>query len=265
MTVLIWVNHHRLWTGAIGIAAILVAVIAGAWFFVLRSPGSQLSQSQALELYQKTQKATGLAVAHLPEPGVYRYRTSGNEQLSVGGINRIFPETTEIIVTDGKSATMQWEPFLQHIEGLVECREHNNALTIPTASSYEAIAGTATNSIINCPTTTYFIPPDPVVGEQWKSTCHSGKERIVLTGRVIAFTSIRLGSSVLPTLHTRLTYSFSGAETGTNPNDYWVAISSGLILRQQESVDITQQAGPLGNVRYTERMNIELATAIPMR
>ena len=265
MSALFWANHHRLWTGAIGIVVILVAAIAGAWFFVLRSPGSQLSQAQALELYKKAQKARGSATARLPEPGVYRYGTSGSENLSIAGISREFPASADIIVADGQCATMQWEPFLQHTEGLVECREADGALTIPTASSYEAIAGTTTNSVINCPATTYLIPPDPFVGEQWKSTCHSGRELVIVSGRVIAFTSIQLGGSKVPALHTHLTYSFSGAEMGTNPNDYWVAIQSGLILRQQESVDITQQAGPLGNVYYTEGMSIDLSSATPMR
>src|ERR1700683_546276 len=112
MSALFWANHHRLWTGAIGIVVILVAAIAGAWFFVLRSPGSQLSQAQALELYKKAQKARGSATARLPEPGVYRYGTSGSENLSIAGISREFPASTDIIVADGQCAKIQWERFL---------------------------------------------------------------------------------------------------------------------------------------------------------
>jgi hypothetical protein len=70
---------------------------------------------------------------------------------------------------------------------------------------------------------------------------------------------------MVPALHTRLTLSFSGSASGTNPNDYWVSLSDGLILRQRETVDVRQSAGPLGSVRYTEQMAITLASTAPVR
>jgi hypothetical protein len=62
-----------------------------------------------------------------------------------------------------------------------------------------------------------------------------------------------------------LTLAFSGTETGINPNDYWVSVTNGLILRQRETVAISQQAGPLGAIRYTEQMAIALRSSQPTR
>ena len=67
------------------------------------------------------------ARAFLPA-GVYRYRTSGGEQLSLADISRSFPATSEMIVTQDGCATMKWEPLVQHMEGLVECPDTKRRL-----------------------------------------------------------------------------------------------------------------------------------------
>jgi hypothetical protein len=42
-------------------------------------------------------------------------------------------------------------------------------------------------------------------------------------------------------------------------------VQNGLILRQRETVDVEQKAGPLGSVRYTEEMAIALSSLTPIR
>jgi hypothetical protein len=265
MSVLIWVSHHRLWAGAIGFAVIVAAAIAAVWLVVLRSPGTQISQMQALDIYHRAQPTKDSSNVLLPESGIYRYRSSGSEHLSMGDIGRAFPTVSDMIVTEGKCATMQWEPLVQHTEGLVMCRQGNGALNIESTSSYEDIAGTQTSSVITCPSDTYLVPPHPFIGERWSSTCRSKGERIVFDGRVLGTSTVNVGGQPEATVHTRLVLAFSGVEDGINPNDYWVSVKNGLILRQQETVAISQQAGPLGAVRYTEQMAIALSSAQPIR
>ena len=201
----------------------------------------------------------------LPPPGVYRYRTSGGESLSIGGISRSFPPATEMIVTDSSCATMKWEPLEQHIEGMVTCPTANRTLSIAAAPSYEEIAGIKTTTDIRCPSGTYLVPPHPTVGERWKTTCHSPGQNVVFDGSVVGFTSVKVGGQNIPALHTRLTLSFSGSQSGTNPNDYWVSLQDGIILRQRETVAVSQAAGPLGSVHYGEQMAIALTSLTPLR
>jgi hypothetical protein len=267
MSPLTWLAPHRSWLVlGIGVPLLLVAVAAGVWFFVLRSPGTQVSLRQALRLYRLEQKSDPpVEGAHLPPPGVYRYRTTGGEQLNVGDIGRSFPATSEMIVTEDGCATMKWEPLVQHVEGLVECREQNGSLFVKAALSYEEIAGTKTTSVIQCPASTYFVPADWFTGERWNSTCHSDGEKVVISGEVLGASWVEVGQVREPAVHTRLTLFFSGSESGTNPNDYWVSVHNGLILRQRETVDIAEKTGPVGSVRYTEQMAITLASIAPER
>lgn len=266
MPVVTWVTNHRIWALGMGIAVLVVAVAAGVWFFLLRSPGTQLDLRQALRLYKQDQRSgTGGSDSKLPPPGVYRYRTSGGEQLSVAGISRSFPSATDMIVTDSRCATLKWEPLEQHVEGMVECPNINGALAIVATPSYEEIAGTKTWTDLRCPEGTYFVPPDPRTGERWRTTCRSPGQNVIFAGAVVGFTSVNVGGHDVPAIHTRETLTFSGSQTGTNPNDYWVSLENGVILRQRETVDVSESTGPLGSVHYGEQMAIELTSLTPVR
>ena len=268
MSVLVWAGQHRLWMFGLGIVMLLVTAAAGVWFFVLRSPGTEVDLRQALRLYRQDDRgSTSAQAARLPRPGVYAYRTSGSEQLSFGDIGRQFPSSSEMIVTDaGGCSTMRWVPLVQHSESIAVCPEADDAYRVESMSSKETIAGVQTTMVIRCPSSTYLVPPDPAAGDRWRSTCASaGHQKIEVTGRVVGQARVEVGGRQMPALHTRLTLRFSGAESGTNPNDYWLSAGDGLVLRQRETVNVSQGAGPLGSVRYQETMAIGLRSAQPVR
>ncbi len=268
MPVLTWAAHHRFLMMGIGMGLLvaIAGVTAGVWFFVLRSPGTQVDLRQALRLYRQEQRSRHPGdAADLPPSGVYRYQTSGGEQLSFGDISRSFPPATDMIVTDTRCATMEWEPLDQHHEGLEECPLKDGAVAIKAATSYEEIAGTQTTTVIDCPADTYLVPPNAVAGERWHTTCHSPGQRVMFSGLVIGPSSVAVGGRTVPALHTRLTLHFSGSQSGTNPNDYWISNQDGLILRQRETVAVSQSAGPIGSVHYSEQMAIALTSLTPVR
>jgi hypothetical protein len=265
VSVLVWAGQHRLWMLGLGIVMLLVLAAAGVWFFVLRSPGTQVDLRQALRLYRQDERGDGRALARLPQPGVYAYRTSGSEQLSFGDIGRQFPSASEMVVTDtGGCSTMRWVPLVQHTESIAVCPGADEAYRIQAMSSVETIAGVQTTMVIRCPSSAYLVPPDPSAGDRWRSRCTSGGHKIEVTGRVVGQAPVQVGGRKMPALHTRLTVRFSGAESGTNPNDYWLS-ANGLVLRQRETVNLSQGAGPLGSVHYQETMAIGLRSAQPVR
>jgi hypothetical protein len=264
MPVLTWATHHRLLALGLGITVVVAMLALGIWFLVFRSPVTQVDLSQALRLYRQNQRpGTSARDARLPPPGVYRYRTSGSEQLSVGGITRTFPSETELVVTDARCATMEWEPFEQHIEGLVECPVAGGALSIESAPTYEEIAGTQSTTDIRCPSDAYLVPPVPTIGERWKATCTSTGTSVSFAGQIIGTSTVTVGDQRVPALHVRVSLVLSGAESGSNPSDYWLSAQSGVVLRQRETVDLRQQSGPLGAVRYSEAMTITLDSLTP--
>jgi hypothetical protein len=236
------------------------------WFFLIRSPGTQIDLRQALRLYRQGQQADSVDPdGHLPPPGVYRYRTSGGEHLSIAGISRSFPPTTEMVVTEASCATITWYPLEQHTEGLVVCSAGRGALAVTSVLSDEQIAGVRTDDVFHCPAGAYFVPPNPSSGETWHAACQGMGDRVAFAGRVIGLSGVNVKGRELPAIHTRLTLSFAGAEAGTNPTDYWVSTKDGVILRERETVDVHQGSGPLGSVRYGEQMGLVIDSTAPVR
>ena len=265
MPVFTWINHHRFLVSGFGLVVLLLGAVAGIWYFVLRSPGTQVDLRQALKLYRQGQRGDLQPTDGLPEPGVYVYRTSGGEQLNLPGLSRAFPSASDLVVTDDGCASMNWVPIDEHQEEIVTCRRPDGALVMARTSSVESMAGVSTTQVIECPSTTYFVPPHPVAGQRWYAVCHGPGQVDRLSGQVVGTTTLVLGGQRVPALHTRLNFSISGQESGTNPTDYWVSPTTGLILRQRESVSVSQPSGPLGSVHYAEEMAITMTSLVPVR
>ncbi len=263
MPVVTWINHHRLLTSGFGLVVLLVTAVAGIWFFVIRSTGTQIDLRQALKLYRDDERG-GAPTDGLPQPGVYVYRTTGSEALSLPGMSRSFPSASEVIVTDPRCATMEWAPIDEHTEGVVVCRQPDGALVMARTTSLESIAGISTSQVIRCPSTAYFVPPNARAGERWYAVCHGPGQIDRLSGNVVGLTTLVVNGHSVPALHTRLNFSISGQESGTNPTDYWVSPATGLILRQTESVSVSQATGPLGSVHYREEMAITMTSLSPL-
>ncbi|MGB7052819.1 MAG: hypothetical protein WBG41_14735 [Acidimicrobiales bacterium] len=262
-----WINHHRLLVSGVSFAVLLVLAVAGGiWFFLLRTTGTQIDLRQALRLYRQDQHGSSPRTeGGLPAPGVYVYRTTGGEKLSLAGISRTFPSASHMIVTDSKCSSMDWVPLEQHIEGIQLCREPDGALTMSQASSVESIAGVSTTQVTHCPSTDYFIPPRPHAGQRWSAVCHGPGQVDKISGEVIGTTTLTVNGRTVSALHTRINTAVSGNATGTDPTDYWVSPQTGLIYRQREEVSVSQSIGPLGAVHYNEEMAISMSSLLPVQ
>jgi hypothetical protein len=252
-----WVQQHR-FLSVMALALIMVSCAGGtAWALVFRTVSSPVGLREALRMYRTKQTGKVLEALRnrLPAPGVYSYRTTGGESLSLVGVARSFPASTSMIVNDGRCATVSWVPITQHTEMTTVCNAPNGALTIPKLVTDESIAGSTTSSTIECPSLAYLLPPGATSGTRWAATCSqdSPAERIGLVGQALGPSTLTVGGQKVPVTHARITLTFNGAENGTNPTDYWIVPSSGLIVQERESVGVTQ-----GGVHYTEHMEATL-------
>jgi hypothetical protein len=259
-----WVQQHRVLSVMV-LAFVFVSCAGGtAWALVFRTVSSPVGLREALRMYRREQTGKMLTSLRnrMPVPGVYTYRTSGGESLNLVGVARSFPSSTSMIVADGSCATVSWVPITQHTESTTVCNTSNGALTLPKLVTDESIAGSTTTSTIDCPAGTYLLPPAARPGQQWAATCSLANpaERIMLAGQAMGPATIVIGGHAVSVEHARVTLTFTGAEHGTNPTDYWIVPSTGLIVREQETVGVTQ-----GSVRYTETMGATLTSLDPSR
>ena len=109
---------------------------------------------------EQTGKMMSSLRTRLPAPGMYTYRTSGGESLNLVGVSHAFPASTSMIVADGRCATVAaGVPITQHTEATTLCNAPNGALAVPKLVTDESIAGSDSTSTIDCPASTYLLPP----------------------------------------------------------------------------------------------------------
>ncbi|MGD0747823.1 MAG: hypothetical protein ABSB68_08435 [Acidimicrobiales bacterium] len=259
-----WVQQHRLLSVVVLVVIIVSSAGGTAWALVFRTVSSPVGLREALRIYRREQTGKALATlrSRLPAPGVYTYRTAGGEGLSLMGVQRSFPSSTSMIVADGRCATISWVPITQHTEATTLCSAADGALQVPRLVTDESIAGTTTTSTVQCPATAYLLPAAAYPGEHWAVMCSlaSPAEKVALAGEALGQATMEVGGHAVTVEHTRLTLTFTGTEHGTNPTDFWVVPSSGLIVRERETVGVTQ-----GGVRYDESMIATLTRLDPAR
>jgi hypothetical protein len=259
-----WVQQHRLL--AVLILAFVIVSSAGgtAWALVFRTASSPVGLREALRIYRReqTEKMLQTLRDHLPSPGVYSYRTTGGESLSIPGMARSFPPTTSMIVIGSNCATVSWVPLTQHTETMTECTGSDGGFTMPRLVTQESIAGTDTISTLSCPATVYLLPPDAIRGEKWATTCalQSPAEKVALAGEALGQSTMSIAGHSITVEHTRVTLTFDGSQAGTNPTDFWIVPSSGLIVQEREKVSVTS-----GGVHYSENMLSTLTSLGPLR
>jgi hypothetical protein len=198
----------------------------------------------------------------LPLSGVYSYDSTGFEGLSILGVHRDFPAETTMIVTDGHCASVTWDPIAQHTEGTVVCPAAHGAYVIPDTVTHESIGGTTTTSTMDCPGTLYLLPPDVHTGQRWRSHCTmvDPHEATEVSGVALGPVTIRVDRRMVNTERVRLTVTLKGTATGTNPTEYWVVPTDGLIVRELETVDVVQDG-----VRFTQASDSVLTSLSPAR
>ena len=257
-----WVQQHRLLSVLVLAVVILSSAGGTAWALVFRTVSSPVGLREALRIYRREQTDKVLASLRnrLPTSGVYTYRTSGGEGLNLVGVERSFPSTTSMIVVDGRCATVSWVPITQHTEVTTVCDGPGGALSVPRLVTDESIAGSTTTSTVDCPATAYLLPPAARPGQRWGATCSlaSPAEKVPMEGEVLGWATMAVGGHRVQVEHTRFSLTFDGTEHGTNPTDFWIVPTSGLIVREQESVGMSQ-----GGVRYNEDMDAVLAGLDP--
>ena len=180
------------------------------------------------------------------------------------GVQRSFPSTTTMIVADGRCATVSWVPITQHTEVTTVCDGPAGALTVPRFVTDESIAGTSTTSRVDVPRHGLRrCRLRPRRGRRWGVTCSlaSPAEKVVLTGAG-AGPGHRGGGWAHPLrrAHPPRPHLRRDRAHGTNPTDFWIVPSSGLIVRERESVAMVQ-----GGVGYNENMDATLTGLHPAR
>jgi hypothetical protein len=196
-------------------------------------------------------------------PGVYRYATSGYEQLSIPGSRRNYPAETTVTVTPAACGIdARWDVLQQHWELGQECYS-GPVVTLASYTVDETYYGQTEDDTVHCGPGAYLRPPVTTPGTTWSFSCDSSDSHWAVTASVVGTETVVVGGQPIPALHVHMDTRVSGAEQGDNPQDSWLAPGDAIPLRMTGTAEATQSGGPFGNVTYDEQYSMTLESTTP--
>ncbi len=200
----------------------------------------------------------------LPPEGVYTYRTTGGEQISVAGAHHDYPpETTATLThTGGCHWRMENDVIKEHEDLRTFCSSTND-LYQNEQGRWITFYGKREGEDIT------FRPPqlvNAVTEKPGAKASSSGTDpqgdSVKVDRTYLGRVAITIGSTAVQALRVHLTGTSSGQSQGTFVDDLWLDPATGLTLRWERSVDST--ADSFGaRVRYTERATFQLESLVP--
>lgn len=261
-----WTTQHRGLLVALLVVTVVVAVAAGFIIDFMRGEATPVALKEALRSFRREPSDQVGPRRGLPGAGVYLYRTTGHESLSLPGTARSFPSSSVVVVTDrGCGVDVSWPALVEHVESFVACAGPVGGLRLVSSSATVSFAGITTTQTTTCSAQAMLWPARASVGHRWSATCTAGQVHVALHGRVVGFPTLEVGGRPVPTVHTVVTLAYSGSQTGSSPTDYWFALDDSLLVRERETSDVVEGSGPLGAVTYRETATLVLESPVPRR
>lgn len=198
----------------------------------------------------------------LPEPGVYRYATSGRDGVdALGGAEHVYPAETTITVTAASCGVAQrWVAAEERSDEVVTCASDGGVDTVAFTSFHQFFGADDRESYL-C-----VGEPRPIgapVGTTWTTTCARDGETAVWQGEVLEPGELDVGGVAVAVEHVVVTID------NGDPNDHqrtetWYRAGTDLVVRRIAD-NATVEGSPIGDVHYTERYQLELVDLTPAR
>ncbi|MEY2957964.1 MAG: hypothetical protein RLZZ01_532 [Actinomycetota bacterium] len=272
-------------------AAIAGATVVGviAWFAVPRDRSTAVDLDEAIDRYRSStvpttpvsttdrtggaeptstsSSTTVLAVPTLPDPGVYRYDTSGGESIdALGGVRHDYPAISTITVTDdaasgGCGRTLRWDVLEERYEIWRLCLDGAVVAWQPTSLQYHEFFEQETPEDVTCDVAVPMNVPGSgpvrqqcILGERdWSPTWeHLGTRDLSVDGEPVTVHHVRMRID----------------DTDDLPESYvqdWFVRDDGLPVE----VTVTKRSvspNPIGGVvEYVETYRLDLISFDPVR
>jgi hypothetical protein len=205
------------------------------------------------------------ATLALPEPGVYRYATSGKERIdALGGTEHVYPAETTITVTDhGCGVRLRWDLLAERYEEWHVCLVDGRVTLAPDGVQFHEFYGQARTDIADC-RRAVVLAPAPAPGTETARDCMLADE---LWHPVWTFTgsgTAHVDGSDIDTVTFEASIEVDHSEYWEHTTVLWTLSTSGLPV----SVDwraSSRNPSPLGGTVYTETFTAELVSATPLR
>jgi hypothetical protein len=192
------------------------------------------------------------------EPGVYRYRTTGFEQVDAlsGGRHEYPAETFMTITLSECGPVVRWDALA---ERWIDWEHCGSNLAVTVSSTYHEWFGIPDLEEEIC------VEPRPIAGAAGDLTttiCSTPGTVETYETTIVGQEVLEVGGVPIETTHLRRTSSLTGGSTGTAVVEVWRVSGTALMVRMEVSrSSVTPSA--IGDVTYVEEFTLNLIGLTP--
>ena len=202
--------------------------------------------------------------ASLPEPGVYRYRTTGGESIdAIGGVNRDYPaETTITVTTRGCGVHLSWNPLEERRDEWDLCVSDRGVELQSGGVQFHEFFGQAQIDDISCDGVVSLIDTEPVPAPAVDRTCTLAADPWNPVWQVLDRGSRQVDGGDVAVTHVRMTVEDDDEYWEHTIADWYLAASG---LPVAVSVDTSSRSPSMvGAVVYHETYELQLESMSPL-
>jgi hypothetical protein len=242
----------------------LVLVVAGVTVFAVawsRRGAEEKSLEEAIAAFRERARNEGTDALR-PAPGVYRFRGTGTEKLSVLGTSQRWGPKVPATVTHDRDGCWRFRvDYNSHHSQTWNYCPIGSGLQEEggrTTQEFDFVAATISDvEVFRCDPPFDALRLDAQPGDEWPHACRgrsTTRDTQVDTDGTNAYVGparVQVGGRAEPALHYRVRQTLSGSQEGTEQVDTWYSARDALPLKLVRRVDVATPS-PLGDVTYRE-------------
>jgi len=261
----------------LGAVVALVLVLVGVFVLplVFREEAQPVSLADAEERFREEHPGVLEGERPLvPAEGVYEYRGSGVDRLSVLGLEQqqgpVMPAT---VTHDGDDCwTLRIDYSDKHWQDWRYCViDAGAALDEAAGTTWQRwdLGVTAIENLTESRCRGDVLRATMEPGDEWRQQCDLTNDQVdgstVSAGpvRYLGVVDVDVGDATVPAYHLRRERELTGAQQGTERSDLWIA-PNGLPVRQHRVITLSSPS-PVGDITYDEDTDYRLTSLAPRR
>ena len=199
-----------------------------------------------------------------PAEGVYAYRTTGGESISVTGASHHYPERTFATVHygDGCNWEIRNDVIQEHVDRRIFCSQYESLTQLVQERQVEFF-GQRDGMTVTCDPPQLMSQTGEAISAVTTATCGADRLSVKIRRTVAGYGGIPVDGRTVPAVHILIDATFTGRADGTAHEDLWFTRDTGMTLRWQRTVDTVADAAFGARVRYQEDATFVLESLVP--